>query len=237
MNKEALRKLSEKYNLAVDTSVNLHPGWYFLNKETEEHDIPLFPWRYNRKFIELRKLITANCIENICLLRFSCQDSQSRHNLESLMYREFDLCEYLGQGTIRSLHATITDHRAGNVILKLDNGILCSIEFGIQLPENAAMADRHEIVARRGVASDLPVDVQVPQSSVYTFTGNGMNAYKDVDNELFGLEEQEAEIVRSAFEYLKEPDIKIENRRQHLHLSHVIDEAFRSNKEKIKINL
>lgn len=237
MNKEALYKLSEKYNIPVDSLPDLYPGWYLINKETGENDIPLFPWRYNRKFIELHKLISDQTIEDVSLLRFCCHDSKTRSNLSSLMYREFDLCEYLGQGTICSLHATITDHTAGNVIIKLDNGILCSIEISIQLPAGSTMTDRHEIVARRGVASDLAVDVQIPQNSVYIFTSNGNSAYKDVDNELFGLNECEVEEVRSAFEYLKDPSSKADHIRQHNHLSHLVNEAYRSDKERIKINL
>lgn len=235
--KDALNKLLTKYDIKSDSSLNLLPGWFFVNKELTEKDIPLLSWRYNRKFIELQKITGNNIVEHVCMLRFCCLVAKDAGSLITLMYREFDLCEFIGQGKISSLHATFTDNSAGNVIVKLDNGIICSVEIGNQMPAGSKMVDRHEVIARRGVASDLVVDTQIPQSSVYTFTKTGESRYKDVDDELFGHDELGIEQIRSAFEFLKNTQLKPEYIRQHNHLSLLVNAAFNSDKKCKKIEI
>ena len=231
---EALIGLLKKYGVEFDRSMHMCRGWEFLNKELTSNDVPLLSWRSNRKFFELHKITSGNVIENVCMLRF-CHLTDESFDLSALIYREFDLCEYIGQGKIISLHATITNNRSGSIIVKLDNGIICSVEVGNQLPCKSNVIDRHEIIAQRGVASDLVVDTQIPQHSIYTYTKNGFMRYKDVDNELFGLDEMEVEYVRSAFDLLKNPKQKDNYIRHHEHLSQLVNVAFVSNDERKKI--
>jgi len=70
--------------------------------------------------------------------------------------------------------------------------------------------DRHEIIARRGVASDRAVDTQVPQSSIYEWTTDGTRTFTDVDTELFGLPNEEIWIVRAAYAVLMKPELAAE---------------------------
>ena len=70
------------------------------------------------------------------------------------------------------------------------------------LPENTDEIDRHEIIARRGVASDRVVDTQVPQASIYKFTAEGEERFTDTDTELFGFEQEEILLVRAAYAVL-----------------------------------
>lgn len=230
----ALNKLIQKYDVKTDPSLNLLPGWHFLGKALDGKDVPLLTWRTNRKFTELRQLVADQVIENVCMLRFSSLGSREQWSLNALMYREFDLCEFLSGSKIVSLHATLTDNAAGNIIVKLESGAIGSVEIGIQAPIDTRLQERHEIIARRGVASDIVVDTQVPQSSVYTYTDEGASQYKDIDNELFGLDELEVEWVRSAFDVQKTPGQTERLLRQHDHLSHLIDTALESNATKHK---
>lgn len=238
MNKtdEALNKLLKKYDIKNDQSLNLLPGWKFFDKKLKDTDIPLLSWRSNRKYVELNKLTSGNIVEHVCMLRFCCLTDKNT-DLSTLMYREFDLCEFIGQGIISSVHATFSDNRGGNVIVKLDNGIICSIEIGNLLPEGSTMIDRHEIIARRGVASDIVVDTQIPQKSIYTYTEKGNFEYKDVDNELYGLSELEIESVRSSFNYLTGKRDKTALAKQHEHLSLLIKSAYISDKDCKKIEI
>lgn len=233
---DALDGLVKKYDIAFNRSIHMYPGWKFLNKKLAPDDIPLFCWRSNRKFVELYKITSGNVVEHVCMLRFCCLTDKSI-DLSTLIYRECDLCEFIGQGKITSLHATLTDDEGGNIIVKLDNGIICSVEIGNQLPWGSKMIDRHEIIARRGVASDLVVDTQIPQQSIYTYTEKGVTGYKDVDNELFGLDDMEIEFVRSAFDFIKNPHYKADYLLQHTHLSQLVNSAFASNKECRKIEI
>lgn len=233
---DALDGLVKKYDIVFDRSIHMYPGWKFLTKELAPDEVPLLSWRSNRKFVELHKIISENVVEHVCMLRFCCLTDKSL-DLSALIYREFDLCEFIGQGKITSLHAALTDGEGGNIIVKLDNGIICSVEIGNQLPYESKIIDRHEIIARRGVASDLVVDTQIPQQSIYTYTGKGSVGYKDVDNELFGLDEMEIEIVRSAFDFLKNPRHEVSYLQQHNHLSQLVNAAFTSNEECRKIEI
>ena len=234
---DALYGLLKKYDLKPDFSLNILPGWSFFNQQMGGKDIPVFPWRTNRKFVELQKIISGNVVEHACMLRFCCLTDEHT-GLPALLYREFDLCEYIGQSRIQSLHATFTGGRGGNVIVKLENGIIGSVEIGNLLPTGAEMIDRHEIIARRGVASDLVVDTQIPQKSVYMYTDKGEIGYKDTDNELFGLKEIEIEWVRSAFDFLKNSHGLSDYLNRHKHLSSLIHAALESDREcrKIEVN-
>jgi len=236
--KGALNGLLQKYDVKQDETLNLLPGWKFIGKELQKGDVPLLTWRVNRKFTELQKIISTRVVEDVSMLRFSCLGSSDKWSLEALMYKEFDLCEFLAGGTIVSLHATHSNNLAGNVIVTMNNGIIGSVEVGTQLPPRHSLVDRHEIIARRGVASDLVVDTQVPQGSIYTYTDQDMATYKDVDNELFGFDELEVEYIRSAFEVIKNPELAGKLALQHNRLSMLVKAAFKSdrNNKKIEVN-
>lgn len=197
-------------------------------------DAPLLPWRYNRKFVELFKLIDSGTVEYPCMFRFCAIGDAFRWTIRSLMYREFDLCEFLGNSPVVSVQAVL-NKKAGSVIAKLENGIICSVEVGALLKKGTMMNDRHEIIARRGVASDIVVDTQHPQSSIYTFTEEGEKEYKDVDNELYGLSETDVELARSAFEFCKQPTLLAMLNDRHTHLSALVDAAFESDRTKKKV--
>jgi len=234
---QALTGLLQKYDVKADRGLNLMPGWNFIGKELLDSDVPLLCWRHNRKFIELKNLVSNNVIEHVCMLRFCSFGSKEQSSLESLIYKELDLCEFLGQGKVISMHSVISDGLAGNIIVKLDNGIIGSVEVGAQVPEGSPYTDRHEIIARRGVASDLSVDTQVPQSSVYTYTTEGKHSYKDVDNELFGFDENSISQIRAAFDVQKNPGQVEELRSQHSHLSLLVKTAIKSNLKQQKIEV
>jgi hypothetical protein len=171
------------------------------------------------------------------LFRISSRSSSDNWTLSSLLYREMDLCEFIGNGKIVSIQANINDAEIANLIVKLDNEILCSIEVSTQLPDNSILQDRHEVIGRRGVASDMVVDTQVVQNSVYTFTEKGEFTYTDTDMELFGLREMEIDQVRAAFNVLKDSALIMEWQQQHKHLANLLKTVFESDKNRKKINL
>ncbi len=233
----AVKELARKYGVTTNAELNLLPGWFFLNEELGDNDVPLLTWRFNRKFIELRKIISDNVVENVSMLRFCSMGDPNVWNLNALMYREFDLCEFITGSRITHLHATLSHGVAGNIIVKLDSGVIGSIEVGVQVPAGKPLIERHEIIARRGVASDIVVDTQVPQSSIYTFTEDGDIGYKDVDNELFGMDEFQVEWARAAFQHLKDPNRSESLIKQHNHLSRLVEKAIESNINKLNVKV
>jgi hypothetical protein len=105
------------------------------------------------------------------------------------------------------------------------------------MPIGSPLIERHEIIAQRGVASDMVVDTQIPQSSIYTFTSKGENRYTDVDMELFGLDNLQIDHIRSAFQVLKTPGLIEEFKRQHEHLVTLVQTIFESDSKRKRIIL
>lgn len=221
--KEALAGLLKKYDVP------------FAEKDLDT-TLPIQPWRCNRKYVELEKMVSSKTLEHPCLLRF-CHLTQEGTSLEELLYREFDLAEFISGKKIVALHAAFTDGRSGSVIIKLEGGIVGSVEVGNLLPEGQAEVDRHEIIARRGVGSDIVVDTQIPQQSIYLMTEDGASAYKDTDSELYGLDEKGIERVRATFALLKEPAKAAFHTAQDARLKHAVATALTSNETHKKIVL
>ncbi len=245
---KALTGLLEKYNIKPPQSfhlykdsnpdvLNLLPGYVFADPILEKNQIPLLTWRVKRKFIELKKIVADSVIENVCLFRFCCMGSKNKWSLFSLLYREMDLFEFIGNGKIISVQSVISDDQVGNVILLLDNDALCSIEAGIQMPPDTPLIERHEIIAQRGVASDLVVDTNVPQSSIYCYTNKGEFRYTDVDMELYGFDDMQIDHIRSAFLVLKSPGLSEQWKQQHKHLVTLVRMVFESNSKRERINI
>ncbi|MBP5374581.1 MAG: hypothetical protein J6Y31_06700 [Bacteroidales bacterium] len=221
--KEALAGLLKKYDVP------------FTDKDLDTTK-PIQPWRCNRKYVELEKMVSSNTLEHPCLLRF-CHLTQESTSLENLLYREFDLAEFITGHKIVALHAAFTGGRSGSVIIKLDNGIVGSVEVGNLLPEDQKEVDRHEIIARRGVGSDIVVDTQLPQQSIYLMTKDGPETYKDTDSELYGLDEKQIERVRATFALLKATSGIDFHAAQDKHLKEAVAAALESNKNHKKIVL
>ena len=245
---KALSGLLEKYNIKPPQSfrlykdnnpdvINLLPGYAFVDPKLEKNQIPLLAWRFRRKFVELKKIVEDSVIENVCLFRFCCMGSKDKWLLSSILYREMDLLEFIGNGKIISVQAVVSEDQVSNVILRLDNDALCSIEAGIQMPPDTPLIDRHEMIAQRGVACDLVVDTNVPQSSIYCYTNEGEFRYTDTDMELYGFDDLQIDHIRSAFQVLKNPHLTKKWQQQHNHLVNLVRMVFESNSKREKIIL
>jgi hypothetical protein len=242
----ALQALLDKYDVKADQNFNLSvtsqpgdsrqllPGWHWLTSLPGTNQQPLLTWRVNRAFTELRKIMSDAVVENACLFRFSCLASPDQWSVDALIYREIDLCEFIGGGRTVSIFA-VWEKLSVNIILRLATGVLCSIEISTQLPQGSPFQERHELIGQRGTASDRVVDTQVSQSSIYGFTSNGIEQYKDTDMELFGFTENQIEHVRSAFELFKSPALAQQWTDQHLHLVELVKAAHTSGNERRKV--
>ena len=165
--------------------------------------VALFPWRVERRFVELKKIIDSQTLEDVSTFRFASFSSGG--DCVKAATRELDLAVYLSGANLVQLFAVRNGDAACNILARLNGGISASVECGINLPQGAEILDRHEIIAKRGVASDRGVDTQIPQSSIYEWTQSGNSTFTDVDTELFGLPNEQIWIVRSAFAVLMEP--------------------------------
>lgn len=187
--------------------------------------VGLLPWRMERRFLELKKLIDDKMIEDVSTFRFAHLMPAGEKSLDELITQELDLCEWLGGSKAHRIFAVYNGDNATNIIVKLKNGFSCSVECSVMLPEGAMKIDRHEIIARKGVASDQVVDTQVPQSSIYTYTSEDAKRFTDVDAEIFGLSQADVNIVRASFDVLSNPALADELKAQSQHLETLIAEA------------
>lgn len=241
---ESLKMLFDKYDVSITNGfelsgltsaaevIHLLPGWKF-SKNLSDNYVPLLPWRSNRKFIELKNIVETQTIEDVALMRLSCYSiDHDLWPLKAILYRELDLCEFLGGSKIATLnHVTDKCGEYVNIVVKLENGILCSIEIGMDPTGNISMPpliERHEIIGARGTCSDLVVDTQIPQSSVYAFTQNGMEIYNDIDMELYGYEPFQVDHIRSAFQAYQHPEDLNELKLQHVHLYSLMEGVMES---------
>ena len=192
--------------------------------------VPLLPWRSRRRYVELKRLVEGRTIAPVLMGRFACMTDGRRWPLAAILYRELDLAEWIMASEITSVFASIHGDGAANVIVRLAGGEVLSIEAGTTLPPGAEMQDRHELIARRGVASDRVVDTCVPQSSVYAFTGSGPRQYTDTDFELFGLDAEAVDLVRAAFDALSSTRTREALCRTHRRLTRLVAAAFESDR-------
>jgi hypothetical protein len=219
----ALDYLCDKYQ--IENNGKISDGGYL---ELENKSIKLLPWRGERRFVELRNLIENNTLEDVSTFRFARLEPAGTKSLDELIYQELDLCEWLGNSPVARLFAVFSGNDAVNIIVKLQNGMSCSVECSVMLPDGAEIIDRHEIIARRGIASDRVVDTQVPQSSIYTYTAEKETRFTDTDAEIFGLSQDDVNIVRAAFKVLETPELAEKWQCQDQRLADLVEKAKQS---------
>ena len=200
MNK-ALAFLREKYG-AAKGEIALRGGHCHVGAT------PLLPGRMERKIVELKKMTENGTLEGVSTLRFAAFAPKGTDR-EAMLAKELDLAAYLGAADVVRVMA-VANGAAINVLAKLANDVNVSVEIGAGLPKGEMPYDRHEIIAKRGVACDQTVDTHTPHASIRCWDKDGAVEYTDVDTELFGMTYEEIWNVRAAFALLqKRADAKV----------------------------
>ncbi len=227
---DALQELRSKYAVQADGVLTAAAAGSFgaaAELKMNGTTVKLLPWRIERRFIELKKLVDGQTLEDVSTLRFAW--FVNGESLEALLYRELDLCAFLGESQIRSIFAVVNGKTA-NLVVKLQDGKSCAVECSAALPKGTEPMDKHEIIARRGVACDRVVDSQVPQASIYEFTDNGEKRYTDIDTELFGFSTEEILLVRAAYAVLSNPALAADWNKTDAKLNRQIADALATEK-------
>jgi len=162
---------------------------------------PLLPGRMERKIVELKKMTENGTLEGVSTLRFAAFAPKGT-DMESMLAKELDLAAYLGASDVVRVMA-VRSGDAINVLAKLANDVNVSVEVGAGLPKGETGYDRHEIIAKRGVACDQTVDTHTPHASIRCYGAKGAVEFTDVDTELFGMTYEEIWNVRAAFALLQ----------------------------------
>ena len=186
--------LREKYG-AKKGEITIKDGHCFVGAT------PLLPGRMERKIVELKKMTENGTLEGVSTLRFAAFAPKGT-DMVAMLAKELDLAAYLGASDVVRVMA-VANGAAINVLAKLANDVNVSVEIGAGLPRGEAGYDRHEIIAKRGVACDQTVDTHTPHASIRCWDAQGAIEYTDVDTELFGLSYDEVWNVRAAFALLQ----------------------------------
>ena len=186
--------LREKYG-AKKGEITIKDGHCFVGTT------PLLPGRMERKIVELKKMTENGTLEGVSTLRFAAFAPKGT-DMVAMLAKELDLAAYLGASDVVRVMA-VANGAAINVLAKLANDVNVSVEIGAGLPRGEAGYDRHEIIAKRGVACDQTVDTHTPHASIRCWDAQGAVEYTDVDTELFGLSYDEVWNVRAAFALLQ----------------------------------
>ncbi len=201
MNK-GLGFLREKYG-AAKGEITLKDGHCYVGA------IPLIPGRMERKIVELKKMTENGTLEGVSTLRFASFAPKGT-DPEAMLAKELDLAAYLGASDVVRVMAVANGKAAINVLAKLANDVNVSVEIGTALPKGELGYDRHEIIAKRGVACDQTADTHTPHAPIRCWDAKGAVEFTDVDTELFGLSYEEVWNVRAAFALLqKRADAKV----------------------------
>ncbi len=200
---QGLKYLTNKYNVKGIGKI-LKEDLIFIKDEKE---IPLLPWRRERRFIELKNLVNDGTLEGISTMR-TCRIDKVNKSLNDLIYCELDLCEWILDSKVQSIFTVKNGDRVANIVVKLQSGVVCTIELATTLSNDVNVIDKHEIIAQRGVASDRVVDTQIPQQSIYVFTNKEKPlTYIDVDFELYNYNVEDVAIIRQSFDIMQDKSL------------------------------
>lgn len=220
-----MNMLQEKLNFLLD-KYDVKSNIQILDCQNAVIDgktVRLLPWRSERRFAELKKMVDNGTINGLSTMRTTHIASKGT-DLFELLFREADICETIMGSALTEIFAVSDGAIALNVLAKNQAGCVCTFELAATLSDQAEPVDKHEIIACSGIACDRVVDTQVPQSSVYVL-GEKTEQYTDVDMELFGLDMGQCAAVRSCFELAKSGE---DTAKTVSHLNYVVEAAKKS---------
>ena len=218
---KGLNYLLEKYSVAADAKLSDNGKTLTINGEV----VPTLPWESERRFIELRNLVTLGRVGNMCTYRIG-HTSKKGTDLFEMLAREIGILEFTVDSTVKEIFA-IAGVNTMNCIAETANGCVCTIELGATLEGDAADIDKHEIITDNGVACDRVVDTQIPQNSIYVF-GKKDLVYCDTDAELYGYSEIEINTIRNAFALAKNEQARVAVKEKYAHIEAVVEAAKKS---------
>ena len=188
---EKLEFLLEKYSVETKAVLKDNKTVVIGGKE-----IPTLSHRLERRFIELKNIVTGGTLQGISVMRVA-RIVEKESDIYSELYRELDICQFVLGRKIVGITVMQNDNTL-NAIATAEDGVVCTIEISATLKKGEIPKDKHEIISQRGIACDVVVDAQLKQDSIYVF-GAENKKFTDVDFELYGLDIEDIAVVRSAF--------------------------------------
>ena len=228
-----LAELAEKYLAAQDLAVALEPdaalvrwqggSYRFAFRQghpcAEQGSLLLAHWRAKRRYAELRNIVEQGMIGRPLAVRIHhiVPKDSFFTSLDDLIAMEADLLEFLCGQKVDRVFADTSGGVYANCIVSTTGGVKASMELGFS-PAHSEPVLLHEVVGKAGIASDVAVDTQTRQYPIYVFKGPLTERYNDVDEELYGVEDTEADCIRFILSALTRPEelAKLEEQKKHL---------------------
>lgn len=166
-----------------------------------EDVVPLQEWRFDRKNWAIKSILDENpkTISKISVYSFAPKS----YSLKDLFLSEVDLI-FWWTGSRAEYVMAMSNGDAANVVIKLENQAVVTLELTTLLPCGAEPQYRHEINAVEGIISDRTVDTMVAQAGVYYYGPDGNMQYSDPDYLMYGLRTEDINKVYAAYGLVSE---------------------------------
>lgn len=210
---EKFKELADKYSAAAGIEAELVDGavkvecdkgsfcfFYDFNKRFAFEgfkNVPLFHWQQQRKYSELRGLLDRKVVSPALAMRIHhiVPHDEFTRTLKDIIVFETNLFEFITGAKINKVFADFSADVYTNCIMSAENNVKASMELGFS-PDGSAPVLLHEVVARTGIASDLPADIQMVQYPIYVIKGKETETYNEIDYELYGMDNTQADSIR-----------------------------------------
>lgn len=218
-----LKELAEKYNAAQKLCAELEDGavtvrcdkgafrFYYdfsMNLPKDEYAaVPLYHWQAQPKYIQLKGLLDRKMVTPALAMRIHhlVPHGEFTRSLKDIFVFETELLQFITGQQVNKVFADFSGEVYTNCIMSTNGNVKASMELGF-LPDGSEPVLLHELVCRNGVASDLPVDIQTVQYPIYVFKGKETLKYNEIDFELYGMDNTQADCIRFILAVLKEPE-------------------------------
>ena len=218
-----LKELAEKYNAAQKLCAELEDGavtvrcdrgafrFYYdfsMNLPKDEYAaVPLYHWQAQPKYIQLKGLLDRKMVTPALAMRIHhlVPHGEFTRSLKDIFVFETELLQFITGQQVNKVFADFSGEVYTNCIMSTNGNVKASMELGF-LPDGSEPVLLHELVCRNGVASDLPVDIQTVQYPIYVFKGKETLKYNEIDFELYGMDNTQADCIRFILAVLKAPE-------------------------------
>ena len=218
-----LRELAEKYNAAQKLCAELEDGavtvrcdrgafrfYYDFSMDLPKDEyaaVPLYHWQAQPKYIQLKGLLDRKMVTPALAMRIHhlVPHGEFTRSLKDIFVFETELLQFITGQQVDRVFADFSGEVYTNCIMSTNGNVKASMELGF-LPDGSEPVLLHELVCRNGVASDLPVDIQTVQYPIYVFKGKETLKYNEIDFELYGMDNTQADCIRFILAVLKAPE-------------------------------
>lgn len=208
-----LKELAAKYSVADGVEVELEDGavkvscdkgkfrfFYDFSKPAKCDgctNVPLYHWQLKRRYVEMRNMLDNGLVKTPLGMRIHhivSRDEFTRE-LKDIVTFEANLVEFITHQKITKVFADFFGDVYTNCIMSTDGNVKVSLELGF-VPDGSEPVLLHEVVCKNGIASDVVVDTQTQQYPIYVFKGKDTLIYKDIDDELYDMDNTQVDSIR-----------------------------------------